>query len=320
MTAGNNGAGTPEDDDPFAHLYRSEGGEGGAQGTAGGPAERRPGVPRASYNQVRAVGERQYGQRQYGQQQVPAQQPYGQQNQQPYGQQNAHYAAPETLPGGDNARQGPPQGHGDGAPRRNHKGLLIGAVAVVAVVCVGIGVAMITNSNSDKKDEAGGGDPTPTAGESVEPSDKPSSKPSQGPLPKEAAASLSLSPEASTDKSVPGAKSPNGAYVSLNKVGAAATWSVDAPEGGDYTLLIDYGVPGKDAKTTLGVNGGTPDKINMSNFAHASEGAWDKGWTYTYRWIKLNKGTNTLKISCEQGDQCEVNLDRVRLKAGHVKG
>lgn len=315
MTAGNNGAGTPEDDDPFAHLYRSEGGENGAQGAAGnGSAARRPGVPRASYNQVRAVGERQYGQRQ-----VPAQQPYGQQNQQPYGQQNAHYAAPETLPGGDNARQGPPPGHGHGgAPRRNHKGLLIGAVAVVAVVCIGIGVAMLTNKNGDKKDEAGA-DPTPTAGESVKPSEKPSGKPSQGPLPKEAAASLSLSPEASTDKSVPGAKAADGAYVSLNKVGASATWSVDVPKSGDYTLLIDYGVPGKDAKTTLGVNGGKSDKINMSNFAHASEGAWDKGWTTTFRWITLNKGTNTIKISCEQGDQCEVNLDRVFLKAGHVK-
>ncbi|WP_030022313.1 carbohydrate-binding protein [Streptomyces monomycini] len=322
MTAGNNGAGTPEDDDPFAHLYRSEGGEGGAQGAAGGgSAARRPGVPRASYNQVRAVGERQYGQRQYGQQQVPAQQPpYGQQNQPPYGQQNAHYAAPETLPGGDNARQGPPPGHGTGgAPRRNHKGLLIGAVSVVAVVCIGIGVAMITNSNGDKKDEAGGADPTPTAGESVKPSEKPSGKPSQGPLPKEAAASLSLSPEASTDKSVPGAKAANGAYVSLNKVGASATWSVDVPKSGEYTLLVDYGVPGKDMKTSLGVNGGKPDQINMSNFAHGPEGAWDKGWTTTYRWISLNQGTNTIKISCEQGDQCEVNLDRVYLKAGHVK-
>ncbi|KOU05717.1 carbohydrate-binding protein [Streptomyces sp. NRRL F-5755] len=320
MTAGNNGAGTPEDDDPFAHLYRSEGGEGGAQGAAGGSAARRPGVPRASYNQVRAVGERQYGQRQYGQQQVPAQQPYGQQGQQPYGQQNAHYAAPETLPGGNGTRQGPPPGHGqDGPPRRSHKGLLIGAIAVVAVVCIGIGVAMLTNQG-DKKNEAGGGDPTPTAGESVKPSDKPSDKPTKAPLPKEAAASLSLSPEATTDKSVPGAKAANGAYVSLNKVGAAATWSVDVPDGGDYTLLVDYGVPGKDAKTSLSVNGGSPDKINMSNFAHASEGAWDKGWTHTWRWIKLNKGTNTLKISCEQGDQCEVNLDRVQLKAGHVKG
>ncbi|OKI10075.1 carbohydrate-binding protein [Streptomyces sp. CB02923] len=311
MTAGNNGAGTPEDDDPFAHLYRSEGGEGDAQGAAGGgSAARRPGVPRASYNQVRAVGERQYGQRQYGQQQVPAQQPYG--------QQNAHYAAPETLPGGDNARQGPPPGNG-GAPRRNHKGLLIGAVAVVAVVCIGIGAAMLTNQNSDKKDEAGGGDPTPTAGESVQPSNKPSGKPSQGPLPKEAAAALSLSPEASTDKSVPGAKAANGAYVSLNKVGASATWSVDVPKSGEYTLLVDYAVPGKDMKTTLGVNGGKNDQINMSNFAHAAEGAWDKGWTTTFRWITLNEGTNTIKISCEQGDQCEVNLDRVYLKAGHVK-
>ncbi|MEV4440203.1 carbohydrate-binding protein, partial [Streptomyces sp. NPDC049577] len=49
MTAGNSGtgtAGTPENDDPFAYLYRSEGGDG----TQGGnqPAGHQPGVPRTS--------------------------------------------------------------------------------------------------------------------------------------------------------------------------------------------------------------------------------------------------------------------------------
>ena len=78
MTAANNGASTPEDDDPFGYLY--------ADGQAAAPSRparaaatatrvpaAQPGVPRTSYNQVRTVGERQYGQ------QVPQQQAYGQQ-------------------------------------------------------------------------------------------------------------------------------------------------------------------------------------------------------------------------------------------------
>lgn len=147
MTAGNNGADTPENDDPFAYLYRSEGGEGGAPGPSGdGPAARQPGVPRTSYNQVRAVGQRQYGQ------QAPQQVTYG--------QQNAHYAAPETLPGGDRTRSAPAPGNGGQEPRRGRNGLLIGAVAVVAVVCIGIGVAMLTNGKNAKDDTAGKPGPT----------------------------------------------------------------------------------------------------------------------------------------------------------------
>ncbi|MFJ6746671.1 CBM35 domain-containing protein [Streptomyces sp. NPDC091266] len=307
MTAGNNGADTPENDDPFAYLYRSEGGEGGAVGQSGdGGAARQPGVPRTSYNQVRAVGQRQYG---------------GQQSQQvTYGQQNAHYAAPETLPGGDRPRQAQGgQAHGGGQePRRHRNGLLIGAVSVVAVVCIGIGVAMLTNGKDDAEDTAGNAGPT--AGESVKPSDKPSSSDAPVDLPQQDAATLKLSPEAITDKAVAGAKASSGAYVVLNKVGASVNWNVDVPKSGDYTLFIDYGVPGKDAKTTLSVNGDpASQKINMSNFAHAEEGAWDKGWTYTYRWIHLNKGTNTVAVSCAEGDQCEANLDQLSLTAGHVK-
>lgn len=305
MTAGNNGADTPENDDPFGYLYRSEGGGEGTPGSAGdGAAARQPGVPRTSYNQVRAVGQRQYGQ------QAPQQITYG--------QQNASYAAPETLPGGDRTRAVPPQGYGGGPEPRRRNGLLIGAVAVVAVVCIGIGVAMLTNG----RDAAQGNEakPGPTgSGTETSPGKASPSKGPDAPLPKRDAASLKLSPQASTDSAVPGAKSSSGSYVSLNNVGASATWSVDLPKSGEYTLFVDYGVPGKDAKATLTVNGQSPDVINMANFAHAAEGAWDKGWTTTYRWITLNKGTNTVKISCEQGNQCETYVARVSLRAGHVK-
>ncbi|MFB7116279.1 carbohydrate-binding protein, partial [Streptomyces sp. NPDC056291] len=107
MTPGNSGASTPEDDDPFGYLY-ADGQANGAQPPSGGY-----GYPN-SVNRVRAVGQRQYGQ-------VPQQQGA-------YGQPSAHYAAPETLPGGAPTRQ---QSQGGGGRGRgpNTKGLLIGAIA-----------------------------------------------------------------------------------------------------------------------------------------------------------------------------------------------
>lgn len=320
MTAGNNGAGTPEDDDPFAYLYRSEGGEGGAQGAAGdGAPTRRPGVPRTSYNQVRAVGERQYGGQQVPQQASP---------QQAYGQQSAHYAAPETLQGGGGGGRGAraaaaPAPAYSGAPgqgpRRNRNGLLIGAIAVVVAVCAGIGAAMIGSSSDDDKKEA----VKPSA--SQQPSEEPSKEPSPDAseptaLPKEDAGSLRVEGGATTDKAVPGARSSGGTYVAgMNKPGASATWTFDVPKSGKYTLFVGYGVPGTDAKSTLTINGKAREtKLNMKNYAGAKQGAWDKGWTRTYAWIDLNKGTNAIKISCETGDKCDFNLDQVWLKEGNV--
>ncbi|ARF56897.1 CBM35 domain-containing protein [Streptomyces gilvosporeus] len=297
MTAGNNGADTPENDDPFGYLYRSEGGEGATAGSASSGAARQPGVPRTSYNQVRAVGERQYG---------------GQQTQQPpYGRQNAHYAAPETLPGNERTRSAPSQGY-DQEPRRGRNGLLIGAVAVVAVVCIGIGVAMFTNSQG-KNDTAN--KPGPTAGDSVAPSKEPSTKPSAGALPKQDAGSLRLDGGAVTAKDVPGARSANGTYVGgMNTPGASATWTVNVDKAGTYALNVDYGVPGKDANLTLTVNGkADPRPISLKNFAGAPAGAWDKGWTQSWSIVNLTQGTNTIKMSCESGNQCDVNLDKVWL-------
>ncbi|WP_030414925.1 CBM35 domain-containing protein [Streptomyces sp. NRRL S-1448] len=301
MTAGNNGADTPENDDPFAYLYRAEGGEGGAPGSPGaGGAARQPGVPRTSYNQVRAVGQRQYGQQ--------AQQPVS------YGQQNATYAAPETLPGGDRTRGVPAPGHGGEPEPRRRNGLLIGAVAVVAVVCIGIGVAMLTNNGDDTKN-ANAGRSGPTAGDTVKPSEQPHTKPKPGELPKEDAGSLRLDGGATTAKDVPGARSAGGTYIAgMNTPGASATWTVDVEAAGKYKLWVGYGVPGKDANLTLNVNGTViPRPVNMGNFAHGPEGAWDKGWTKTWSYVQLNKGTNTVKLSCESGNQCDVNLDQVWL-------
>ncbi|MGW7248942.1 CBM35 domain-containing protein [Streptomyces decoyicus] len=305
MTAGNNGADTPENDDPFAYLYRAEGGEGGAPGPSGdGPAARQPGVPRTSYNQVRAVGQRQYGQ------QAPQQVTYG--------QQNAHYAAPETLPGGDRTRSAPAPGNGGQEPRRGRNGLLIGAVAVVAVVCIGIGVAMLTNGKNAKDDTAG--KPGPTAGDTVSPGDKPK-KPAPGKLPKEDAGSLRLDGGAATAKDVPGARSTSGSYVGgFNQVGAKVQWTVDAPRAGDYRLYVRYGIPGEDANATLAVNSKPNSQpIGLKNFIHSPKGDWEKGWQTTWAPVTLNKGSNTIEISCGQGNQCNANLDQVWLQRGGAK-
>ena len=98
-TPGNNGedASAPQgDDDPFGYLYE----DGQAAGATAARRRRRlrlPGPP--VLVQPGARGRRPAPP--YGQQQTP-QQTYGQQvpQQQPYGQPNAHYAAPETQPGG----------------------------------------------------------------------------------------------------------------------------------------------------------------------------------------------------------------------------
>ncbi|MFE4331617.1 carbohydrate-binding protein [Streptomyces sp. NPDC056831] len=317
MTAGNNGASKPEDDDPFGYLYedgQAAGAQPPRQGGYGypGPAAPQPGVPRTSYNQVRTVGERQYGQ------QVP--------HQQPYGQPNAQYAAPETYPGGAPTAQvqqqggrGRTGGPGKGGP--NTKGLLIGAVAVVLVVLIGIGAALLTDNakKDDKKDEA-----TTSAGPGGQVSESPKPKESassEAPaeLPKQDAATLKLGGTAQLDNTTKGAESANGQYINLNEVGRSATWSVEVPQAGPYTLFVTYGVPGKDARTSLTVNAEAPREIRMKNFANAPEGDLEKGWTTTFAWLNLTKGANTLMISCNEGDQCDANLDQLSLKAGHVK-
>ncbi|MEU1787429.1 carbohydrate-binding protein [Streptomyces sparsogenes] len=323
MTAGNNGSDTPENDDPFAYLYRSEGGQDGQSGQSGSaprtggygyPGPHQPGVPRTSYNHVRAVGERTYGQQnqqQYQQgQQIPNQQAYGGQ-----GQQNPHYAAPETLPGGAPRRAAPSRGTGGRGP--NSKGLLIGALAVVAVVVVGIGVAMITN-NDDKKDDKAEPTASSTAAASVEPSKTPEPSKKPSPLPTEDATGMRLEGGATPASDIPGAKAAGGKYVAgLNTPGASATWSVDVDKGGSYKLYVQYGVPGEDQGLSLNVNGKPANEpLRMKNYANAKKGDWEHGWTYTWTLVNLNPGTNTVKVSCEAGNKCDVNLDQMWLKNG----
>lgn len=285
---------------------------------------------------MRAVGERQYGQvppqqaygqpqQQYGQ----PQQPYGQQppqyGQQPYGQPAAQYAAPETYPGGAVTTSGS-VGHGGGGAGRsgnggrggpNTKAILGGAIAVVAVVLIGIAAAL-TTGDGDKDDQKNDASASAAPSDDTQKSESPEPTASDEPaeLPKQDAAALSLGGTASLENTIPGAKSASGRYISLNEVGRSATWTVEVPEAGAYTLYVTYGVPGKDAKTTLTVNAEAPRSINMKNYAQAAEGDAAKGWTNTYAYVNLTKGSNTLKLSCEVGDLCDANLDQLSLKAG----
>ncbi|MEU5598911.1 CBM35 domain-containing protein [Streptomyces sp. NPDC020298] len=309
MSPGENGPSTPEDDDPFGYLY-ADGQARGAQPPSSGYGYPNS-VSRSS--RTRAVGERTYG----GQQATAPQQ------QAAYGQPNAHYQAPETLPGGAPTTQQPMPGGGGGNGRGrgpNTKGLLIGAVAVVAAVVVGISVVMMNGNGDDDKKAGNEVSAAPTQSQSTKPSPSSSgSAASSADLPKSDAKALRLDGGAATASDVKGAKADGGFYVgNFNQVGASLTWNVsDIPKAGKYTLYVNYGVPGKDANATITVNGKAQDRpLNLANFAKAPEGDYEKGWTNTWGNIILNKGANTIKISCEQGNNCDVNFDQLWLKSG----
>ncbi|GHD91321.1 CBM35 domain-containing protein [Streptomyces naganishii] len=314
MTPGNNGASTPEDDDPFGYLY-ADGQANGAQPPSGGY-----GYP-GSVNRVRAVGQRQYGQQ--AAQQAPTA-AYGQvpQQQGAYGQPSAHYAAPETLPGGAPTGRQQAQGGGGRGRGPNTKGLLIGAIAVVAAVVIGISVAMLGDKGDSGGDKAGGTAPTATRSSGPSPSTTDTAAPA-GELPKSDAKALQLGGGASTASDVKGARSDGGVYVTnFNNVGASVTWNVNGiPADGKYTVYVGYTVPGKDGTATLTVNGSVSEQpVKLKNWAGAPEGDYEKGWTKTYNYVQLNKGTNTIKISCEQGNQCDADIDQLWLVKGWVGG
>ncbi|MFG2715548.1 CBM35 domain-containing protein [Streptomyces goshikiensis] len=329
------GANKPEDDDPFGYLYAdgqaagatppTSGGYGYPGQTVGGQPGAQPGVPRTSYNQVRTVGERTYG---GGRGQVPQQQPpaYQAQYQAPEALQAGGYGVPPQQPAPQvtQAIQSP-GGRGGGGGGSSRRGLLIAAVAVVAAVAIGIGAALaFGNKDGDKakdgKDQAAGQQQSASPKKSDGPKPSGTPEPAQSALPKAdfAGSGMSLTGGASLQNTVPGAKSAGGQYVGgLNQLGAAATWTLDVPEAGSYKLKMTYGVPGKDASTTLTINGEVQTRpINMRNFSNAKPGEWDKGWTNTWSSVQLKKGTNTVRISCENGNQCDVNLDQLWLEAG----
>ncbi|MEU6260049.1 CBM35 domain-containing protein [Streptomyces sp. NPDC047043] len=308
MTSGNNGASTPEDDDPFGYLY-ADGQANGAQPPSGGY-----GYPN-SVNRVRSVGQRQYGQPAQPQQTAA----YGQipQQQGAHGQPSAHYAAPETFPGGPPTAPQQPRYSGGGGGRRgpNTKGLLIGAIAVVAAVVIGIGVAMLGGDSSD--DKAGGdASTTPSTSQSSEPSQSASASAASTDLPKTDAKDLQLGGGATKASDVEGAKADGGVYVTgFNNVGASITWTVDIQKAGSYRLYVQYSIPAVDANATLTVNGKPNQQpLGMKNFIKSSDTDLAKNWQSTWAPVKLTKGSNTLTLSCGQGNQCNALVDQLWLQ------
>ncbi|MFI0091023.1 carbohydrate-binding protein [Streptomyces bobili] len=310
MTPGNNGASTPEDDDPFGYLY-ADGQANGAQPPSGG------GYGYPSVNRVRPVGERQYGQQQtaqYGQQAVPPQQGA-------YGQPNGNHAGPENFSGGagvptGNRQQGY-QGNGGGrGSGPNTKGLLIGAVAVVAAVVIGIAVVMANGDSGDDKADGGASTP-PTQSQSASPSpSSTSSESASGELPKVDAKALRLDGGTSLASDVKGAKADGGIYVNgFNQVGAKVTWTVSSKEAGDFRLYALYSVPGADANATLLVNGkANSQPLGLKNFIGSPKGDYEKGWQSTWAPVSLNKGTNVIEVACNEGNQCDALFDQLWLE------
>ncbi|MGW2701090.1 carbohydrate-binding protein [Streptomyces sp. NPDC001340] len=302
MTPGENSPSTPEDDDPFGYLY-ADGQARGAQPPSGGY-----GYPN-SVSRVRSVGERTYGGQQ-AQSGVPQQQGT-------YGQPNAHYQAPETLPGGAPTSSRPAPAPARGGP--NTKGLLIGAIAVVAAVVIGISIAMLNDNGDDNKsgNQAGA---SPTQSQTSKPSPSGSSSAAPGELPKSDANALQLAGGAAKASDLKGAQAAGGVYVGgLNTVGSSVTWTFNnVPEQGRYTIFARFNNPGEDQEMSLTINGKPfGDKLNLGNFTHKSDPL--EAWTETYSWLTLNKGPNTISISCQPGDKCNVLLDQVWLKKGWVK-
>ncbi|MDH6226360.1 MULTISPECIES: carbohydrate-binding protein [Streptomyces] len=314
MTSGNNGASTPEDDDPFGYLY-ADGQANGAQPPSGGGY----GYPN-SVNRVRAVGERRYTPQQTVQQ-PPASAPG------PYGGPNPHYQAPEAVamgsvgvPGAPGSRRSQDNGGGRGRGP-NTKGLMIGAVAVVAAVVVGITLAM-TGGGDDTEKTAGTG-PSPTASSMEKPTEaaddgKEKKKGEFEPTKIDAASLGELGGGATPASDVPGSRAESGSYLAgFGAPGSSVTWTVNGvPKDGQYTLFTYYGVPGEDAKATLTVNGGQPAEVNLKNYAGAEKGDWAKGWTRTYNYVPLKQGTNTITLSCAEG--CNANVDQFGLVQGEV--
>jgi hypothetical protein len=140
MTAEDNGV--PEDDDPFAYLYRQDGEDGAPRAAA----PQQPGVPRTSYQQATQVGRAQYGQ------QRPPQPP-----QQQYATQLPHQTAQSPQPAYGGSRAGNRGGSGGGSNRA----VMFGAIAVVVAVVVGVAVAMA--DGSAKNNASAGGSSGPSA-------------------------------------------------------------------------------------------------------------------------------------------------------------
>jgi hypothetical protein len=306
MTAENNGV--PEDDDPFAYLYRAENGEDG--GAA--PTQPMPGVPRTSYQQATQVGRTQYGgQPGYGAQQSAygQQQPgYGQQVQQSgYGQTQSYGGVPHQAQppaGGGRAAARQSGGSGGGSSR----GVMIGAVAVVAAVAIGIGMAVF---NGDGKSSAASGSTTSasaaaTASSSASASDTPAAA-----LPGATDAATMVLQGTNPVTTPAGAKAAGGSSVPITNGQQSVTWKVNIPTAGQYYVWIRYNNPGANAKDLLLVNGEKSRQTDFQNYTPASKDP-SQAWFRTFNQPNLPSGQVSITIQGVDG-QPPVNIDQIAI-------
>ncbi|MBF9072211.1 carbohydrate-binding protein [Streptacidiphilus fuscans] len=304
MTAENNGV--PEDDDPFAYLYRSEGdADGGAEGPA--PTQPMPGVPRTSYQQATQVGGRsQYGQSGYGQQSSYGQQGgYGAQQTQAYGGYQGGVPQQGSAPGGPPAGgRAASRGSGGGSSR----GVMLGAVAVVVAIAIGIGFAVFS-SNGDKSNAGSGSStsPTTTAGSnSASASSSPSVSAGLGPTD---AATMKLAGTAPVTTPA-GAKAAGGSSVPLSGSGQSITWTVNIPSAGSYQVWIRYGNSGADSKLDILVNGAKSREANCKNYGPEKDPT--RAWFRTWVQPDLPAGQVTITLQGIDGEP-PVNVDQLAI-------
>ncbi|MFF7632253.1 hypothetical protein ACFZB9_03765 [Kitasatospora sp. NPDC008050] len=319
------------EDDPFAYLYRPEGGEGESV------PERAPGVPRTPYTRPMEVGRAQYGPPASYQPQGGYPPPY--QQQRPYGpgpgQQGQGPEATTQLPNQQPryAERSRPQ-PGDEAPRRRSRGPVIAVVAVVAAIAIGSGIALSGNDGKTTKDNAApgpvtsanhtGGAPASPGGAGTSGSASVSASPSGSPS---APASVnsgsttfldaSQAQGGTTSNTVKGAVSSDGGYLTLQQ-GTTASWTVNVATAGQYTFWLHYNNSGgSTVHVAIGVNG--QDHAGGTNFKSwpGSNGDASRSWSYTYIYADLQAGANTFTLAPAGGP---VLLDQAAVTAGNGSG
>jgi hypothetical protein len=295
----------PQDDDPFAYLYRPAEGEPGAE-------QQPPAAPRTGYRPME-VGRAQYGQ------QAPRQQaPFAPQ----YPQQHRLGSEPTTQLPHQQARyaeRSRPQ-PGEEQPRGRGKGPVIGVVAVVAAIAIGSGIALSGNDGKSSKDNAAPG-PATTAGHPGSPSASGASPSASGSGSPAAGgtsfvdASKAQAQGAQLAATVKGAISADGSYLTLQQ-GASATWTVTVPTAGQYKFWIHYSNNGDAVKTAVTVNG--QDHPGGTTFKSWSKGGDpSQAWSYTNIWPQLQAGTNAVTVTPAGGP---VLIDQVAVTGMDANG
>ncbi|MEZ0065064.1 hypothetical protein ABIA32_001052 [Streptacidiphilus sp. MAP12-20] len=300
MTAENNGV--PEDDDPFAYLYRAEGDAAGAEVAA--PTQPMPGVPRTSYQQATQVGRTQYGQ----------QPGYAQQSQQPqqgYGYPSVPHQAPPAPPADGGRAAARAGGGGSGGSSR---GVMIGAVAVGVAIVIGILFAIFSNNDNKTGGSAAGTGSSQSSVATGSASASASASPSAALPGATDAATMTLQGTAATTTPA-GAKAAGGSSVPLTNATASVTWTVTIPADGQYYLWIRYNNMGADAKAQVLVNGKKSREADFKNYSHPTDPS--QAWYRTYNQPDLKAGQVQITIQGIAG-QPAVSIDQLAITAQKV--